>query len=147
MSSTPPILVAEDEETDIMLLQMAWKRAGLSNPLVITHDGQEMIDYLNGEPPFSDRAQHPMPVLLLLDLKMPRMNGFDVLAWLAKRPVFKNLPTVVLSSSCYPADIQNAKKMGAREYFVKPPNFHDLIKVLQDVSKKFLSASDPVPVT
>ena len=145
MSTVLPVLVAEDEETDVMLLRVAWERALVPNPLVVAHDGQEMIDYLSGKPPFADRISHPLPVLLLVDLKMPRMTGFDVLAWLARQPTFKDLPAVVLSSSSYPADIENAKRMGARDYFVKPPNFHQLIKLIQDLSIKFLTNSKSTP--
>src|SRR5947207_9652434 len=95
------ILVADDDENDIFFLRRAIARAGLSNPLFITNDGQEAIDYLEGRPPFDNRVLYPLPVLFLLDLKMPRVNGFDVLLWLATRPVLKEIPVVVLSSSCH----------------------------------------------
>ena len=86
MTARAPILSAEDELTDQLILQAAFKKTGLPNPLVFLQDGQEAVDYLAGRPPYADRGAHPLPGLLLLDLKMPRMDGFDVLTWLAGQP-------------------------------------------------------------
>lgn len=132
------ILAAEDEETDGLLLRLALKKSGLPNPLVIARDGQEAVDYLSGAPPYQDRVVHPAPALLLLDLKMPRMNGFDVLAWLAERPEYQYLPVVVLSSSTNEADMDEARLLGARECLVKPNNFRELPKLLQDVAARWI---------
>src|SRR6185436_11022245 len=96
-----PVLVAEDEETDAMLLRWAFEKAGVAQPLVVARDGKEAVDYLEGEGDCADRVRHPFPCLLILDLKMPRMDGFDVLAWLGERPRFNHLPPIVLSSSAY----------------------------------------------
>jgi CheY-like chemotaxis protein len=99
MNPTPhPILAAEDEESDRLILELVFEKAQLPHPLVIVGDGQEAVDYLSGRGRFADRLAHPLPGLLILDLKMPRMNGFDVLDWLATQPKFKELPTVVLSA-------------------------------------------------
>src|SRR6476661_6902504 len=94
-----PILAAEDEESDRIILELGFQRAKLPHPLVIVRDGQEAVDYLGGKGPYADRSAHPLPALLVLDLKMPRMNGFDVLTWLGERPQFKEIPAVMLSSS------------------------------------------------
>ncbi len=134
------VLAAEDEESDAFFLRRAFERAGLTNPLVIVHDGQEAVDYLAGQGAYADRAVHPMPALLLLDLKMPRMNGIEVLTWKGQRPEFKNLPAVVLSSSPDQSDIRRAKDAGAQEYFVKPHSLHDLIGVVEALSARWLSA-------
>jgi CheY-like chemotaxis protein len=133
-----PVLVAEDEETDGFILRLGFERAGLPNPLLVVRDGQEALDYLIGNAPYADRSIHPLPALLLLDLKMPRMNGFEVLAWLATRPDFKDLPAVVLSSSSDDSDIQKARQMGARDYFVKPHSLSDLVKILQRLHTRWL---------
>jgi CheY-like chemotaxis protein len=77
-----PVLVAEDEESDAVILRLAFQKAHVPHPLVIVHDGQEAVDYLLGKGHYADRILHPIPALILLDLKMPRMSGFDVLAWL-----------------------------------------------------------------
>ena len=95
---SPPVLVAEDEQSDAHILRLAFQRAGIPRSLVVVTDGQEAIDYLCGNPPYTDRSAHPLPGLLLVDLKMPRMTGFDVLAWLASRPDFQHLPAIVFSS-------------------------------------------------
>ena len=135
------ILVAEDEETDVFFLRHALSRAGLPHELVVAQDGQEAIDYLSGQAPYTDRARHPLPALLLLDLKMPRMTGFDVLAWLRRRPEFKQLPAVVLTSSPDEADRRRAEQLGAAQYLVKPQNVQDLLKLVQDLQAKWLAAS------
>ena len=134
-----PILAAEDEESDRMILELVYQKANLSHPLIIVHDGQEAVDYLSGKGRYGDRAAHPLPGLIVLDLKMPRMNGFDVLAWLAGQPEFKNLPTVILSSSSYEADIQKARQLGARDYFVKPHSFEELIGIVQKIEARCLT--------
>ena len=138
MASYPPILAAEDEETDALLLEIALSATGLRNPLVLVRDGQIVLDYLCGKPPYQDRLLHPLPGLLLLDLKMPRMNGFDVMAWLLQRPEFQQLPVVVLSSSTNESDMRKATELGARDYLVKPNNFRDLTKMLQHVAARWL---------
>src|SRR6266404_160025 len=93
------ILVAEDDADDVFLLRRATRKAGLSHRVFDVVDGTMVISYLGGEPPFDNRLDYPFPDLLLLDLKMPKMNGFDVLAWLKGRPDMGSLPVVVLSSS------------------------------------------------
>ena len=139
MPAYVPILAAEDEETDAVLLKMALRHAGVPNPFVLTHDGQAAVDYLGGAEPYGDRSAHPLPGLLLLDLKMPRMSGFDVLEWLSRRPELEYLPVVVLSSSSDARDLEKAKEMGAREYLVKPHDFHRLVQMVQDVAARWLA--------
>lgn len=142
MSATlPPILAAEDEETDRFILQRAFDKAKMPHPLATVRDGKECVDYLSGVGPYADRTLHPMPALLMLDLKMPRMGGFDVLMWLATRPEFENLPVVVLSSSSADSDIEQARRLGARDYFVKPHAPSDLVKTLQSLQSRWLLAA------
>lgn len=123
-----------------MLLRLAFRRAEIPFPLVIVHDGQAAVDYLTGLAPYGNRAAHPMPALVLLDLKMPRLNGFDVLAWWVTRPELRNVPVVILSSSSHPSDMAKARQMGAREYLVKPHGFAQLTKLLQDLCGRWLPA-------
>jgi CheY-like chemotaxis protein len=127
------VLAADDEESDALLLQLAFGKVASPNKLVVVRDGQEIIEYLNGYPPYADRDLYPLPSLLLLDLKMPRMTGFDVLAWLGEHPQFKELPAVVLSSSSHESGIEKARQLGACDYHIKPhgmPQFVQLIKRL-----------------
>ena len=142
-----PILAAEDEETDRFILNLAFERAQLPGPLVTVNDGGECVDYLSGVGQFANRALHPLPALLLLDLKMPRMHGFEVLEWLVTRPEFKDLPAIALSSSSDESDIQKARQLGARDYFVKPQSLDDLVKILHRVHERWMpkekNANDP----
>jgi CheY-like chemotaxis protein len=140
VNSLRPVLAAEDDEGDAMLLRLAFKRACIPHSLIVVHDGQEAIDYLNGHPPYEDRVIYPPPALLLLDLKMPRLNGFDVLTWWAEHPELRDLPVVVLSSSSHETDIDRARKMGAREYIVKPHGFAQLTKLMEELCQRWLSA-------
>jgi CheY-like chemotaxis protein len=121
-NSSRPVLAAEDDEGDAVLLRLAFKRAEIPQPLIVVHDGQETIDYLSGNPPYADRSVYPQPALLLLDLKMPRLNGFDVLAWWAARPEWRDLPVVVLSSSSHETDIDRASISSNRMAFPNSPN-------------------------
>jgi CheY-like chemotaxis protein len=134
------ILLAEDEETDAIMFRFALNTGGLTFPLFVARDGQEVVEYLSGSGQYSDRGRHPLPSLLVLDLKMPRMTGFDVLAWLKSRPDL-DIPAVVLSSSSYPEDIEKAKNLGAREYFIKPHSLVELTKLLQTATSRWLSQS------
>jgi CheY-like chemotaxis protein len=143
-----PILAAEDMEDDRFILKLAFEAAKIPHELVTVRDGQECVEYLSGAGVFANRACYPLPALLLLDLKMPRMHGFEVLAWLATKPEFKDLPTVVLSSSSDESDMRRSRQLGAREYFIKPNALEDLVKILQSLESKWLSgASATQPAT
>jgi CheY-like chemotaxis protein len=134
----PPILVAEDEESDVVLLQVAMKESQVPNALFVVRDGQQIVDYLLGSAPFEDRATFPLPGLLLLDLKMPRMTGLDVLRWLAAHPHFRWLPAVMLSSSAQATDLEQARELGAREYIVKPTSFTELAGCLRGLAERWV---------
>src|SRR5215831_9692525 len=99
------ILLAEDDKNDIFLMRRAFENAGFLNPLVVVNNGEEAVQYLQGEGQYAQRDRFPLPGLLLLDLKMPLMDGFDVLAWLRAHPQFNSLPVVVLTSSKLDSDI------------------------------------------
>jgi DNA-binding response OmpR family regulator len=128
-----PILAAEDDEGDAVLLRLAFKRAQIHQRLIVVQDGQEAIDYLSGTPPYDDRVNYPLPSMLLLDLKMPRLNGFDVLAWWKTNDELRDLPVIVLSSSAHKMDIDKARKMGACDYIVKPHGFTQLTKIMKEL--------------
>jgi CheY-like chemotaxis protein len=136
-----PILAAEDEASDRMILEIAFQRAKLPCPLVLVRDGHEAVEYLSGKGSYADRAAHPLPVLVVLDLKMPGMNGFDVLSWLAEQPDLKGIPAVVLSSSADELDRNKARQLGARAYFVKPHSLGELTKIAHQMQARWLSAA------
>lgn len=127
------ILAAEDEDADLFLLKRALKEACGTLPIYSVTDGGEVIAYLSGIGAYADRKIFPLPDLLLLDLKLPRKSGFEILEWLKSHPHFRRLPAVVLTSSELPADIDGAYARGASGYFVKntdPEKFYDQIRVI-----------------
>jgi CheY-like chemotaxis protein len=133
MTTACTILLAEDSDTDALLMQRAFMKSGLTNPLARVHDGVEAIDYLAGNGVFADREKYPFPVLLLLDLKMPRRDGFEVLQWIRSQPVIKRLPVCVLTASDQKWDVEHAYEMGANSYLQKPTEFLDLVQLLKTV--------------
>src|SRR5437868_1652779 len=102
------ILLVDDDPNDVMLIQRAFQKAGLRNNLKVARDGEEAVQYLTGEGSFADRQKSPMPFLVLLDLKMPGMDGFDVLSWIRREPELKRLLVVVLTSSNLQSDVDRA---------------------------------------
>ncbi len=140
MSKNAVILLAEDEESDALLLQRAFQRAGISAGIFRVRDGQEAVEYLQGAPPYADRAAFPLPVLVLLDVKMPRLNGFDLLTWIRGQQPFQHLPCVMLSSSNNEVDREMARHLGASEYLVKPHAFEDLLNTVRGLNKRWLHA-------
>jgi CheY-like chemotaxis protein len=125
------ILHVEDDPNDTLLFEHACRKAGVVFDLQAVSDGDQAIAYLRGSNGFSDRMKHPIPKLILLDLKMPRVSGFDVLAWLRSDELFKQLPVVVLTSSNHDADVKRAYDLGARSYLVKPVGFEALVELVK----------------
>jgi len=131
MSETDIILLVEDDANDVLLIQRAFQKAGLKNNLKVVRDGEQAIRYLGGQEPYCDRHKHPLPFLILLDLKMPGMNGFDVLEWARRDPAMKRLLIVVLTSSNVQADVDHAYELGANSYLVKPVEFEEMVHMIQ----------------
>lgn len=125
------ILLVEDNPKDVLLMQRAFRKANLANPLQVVEDGEAAIHYLSGEELYSDRNRYPLPVLILLDLKLPRKSGAEVLAWLREQPKLKRLPVVVLTSSKEYADINKVYDLGANAYMVKPVAFDSLVEIVK----------------
>jgi CheY-like chemotaxis protein len=127
------ILLVEDSEDDILLIQRAFRQANIVNPLQVVRDGAEAIAYLRGHGPYNNRAEYPLPELLLLDLKMPGIDGFDVLRWLREQRGFGSMRIVVLSSSERIRDVNLAYQLGANSFLVKPVDFKDLVELTQAI--------------
>jgi CheY-like chemotaxis protein len=135
-----PILHVEDEEFDVLFLKRAFLRAGLSNPIEVARDGQEAIDYLSGAGEFSDRRRFPLPCLIILDLKMPRRNGMDVLQWLRGESGLPCITVIVFSSSGHEGDVEQAYRLGANSFVVKPaemPEREDFARAVKDYWLRF----------
>jgi CheY-like chemotaxis protein len=127
------VLVVEDNPNDVLLIRRAFQKLKLDLHINVVQNGEEAMAYLAGNGPYSDRQRFPFPALVLLDLKLPRRSGFDVLAWVRQQPTLKRLLIVVLTSSREQTDIDRAFETGANSYVVKvadPRNMADLVNTL-----------------
>ncbi len=114
------VLLAEDDENDVFFILRAFREAGMTYPVHHAPDGQEAIDYLRGAGQFANRDRHPFPVLLILDLKMPRKSGMHVLGWIRAQPLISALPVIILSSSANRFDIEKAYQLWVNAFLTKP---------------------------
>jgi len=124
MSDT--ILLVEDEKNDVFFLKYAFKEVGILNPLQVAEDGKAAMDYLSGNGEHADRELFPLPCLVLLDLKLPRVMGLEVLKWIREQPELKRLIVIILTSSRLEPDIETAYQLGANAYLVKPSSPFEL---------------------
>ena len=124
---TKTILIAEDNEDDVFLLQEAFRKAGVASHLHVVTDGAEALSYLKNEGVYSDASKFPFPDLLLLDLNMPRVNGFEVLEWLRQQPTLGRLMVHVLTASCREEDVKRAYDLRANSFVVKPSRVDELV--------------------
>lgn len=120
MNRPSVFLLVEDNEDDVFFMERAFKDAALKNPLRVVTNGEEAIDYLSGTGEFSNREQYPLPDIVFLDLKMPGIDGFEVLAWIRQQEKFA-VPVVLLTSSAQEVDYRRARELGADCYLLKPP--------------------------
>jgi CheY-like chemotaxis protein len=120
MNTQSIFLLVEDNEDDVFFMQRAFQQAGVHNPLHVVRNGEEAIEYLSGQNDYSDRERYPLPDLIFLDLKMPGVNGFEVLKWMREQSL--KLPVAVLTSSPEEIDRQLAFDLGAECYLLKPPS-------------------------
>jgi CheY-like chemotaxis protein len=131
------VLYVEDDESDALFMQMAFAGAGLESALQVVTDGQRALDYLSGTGPYADRAKNPLPSLILLDLNLPRLPGFEVLKWMRNHPDFAQTPVVIFSSSMMEEDRVKARELGASEFVAKPSSGMEFGGVLQGLRKKW----------
>jgi CheY-like chemotaxis protein len=136
--SSRTILYAEDNENDVMLVKMAISKVAPETNLQTVVDGEEAVAYLKGHGRFSDRAEFPVPHLVLLDLKMPRMNGFEVIQWMRTDNVSRRLPIVVFTASLESKDWERCYQLGANSFLVKPTDIEELVNLLHTTTKYWL---------
>lgn len=132
------ILLVEDDPNDVFLIQRAFRRINLANPIQVVQDGEAAVLYLSGQDPYVDRDRYPFPILVLLDLKLPRRSGLEVLEWLRQQPKLKRLPVVVLTSSRENSDLNRAYDLGANSYLVKPVAFDGLLEMVRSLNQYWL---------
>ena len=137
--------MADDSEADLFFVQRALEQSGVGDFFKGVEDGQEAIEYLQCKGRFDDREKYPFPNVLLLDIKMPRLGGFDVLKWLQAHPECKVIPTIVFSSSKHEQDVHQAYVLGANAYIEKPTSTTDLVEVIQTMYKFWSCCETPVP--
>ncbi len=135
MLRSSTVLIAEDSSDDVLLLRRAFKQLEWDGPIEVVSNGEEVIRYLTGSDRYQDRTRYPLPFLVLLDLKMPCKDGFEVLAWLRAQPQFKSLPVLVLTSSTHSKEIARAYELGATSYMVKPGAFEHMVETIDAVLK------------
>ena len=141
-TSDNTILLVEDDPNDVLLMQRAFRKVNLTHPLHVARDGQEAIEYLSHQGKFADVTRYPAPTLMLLDLKMPRKNGFETLEWLRQQPILKRTVVIVLTSSSERADINRAYDLGANSYLVKPGDFQTLVSLVNSLANYWLTTNE-----
>lgn len=134
MNTEHTILLVEDNPKDVFLVERAFRKAQIDTPFQVVMDGDAAVQYLAGEPPYSDRTTHPLPAVVLLDLKLPRRSGAEVLTWIRQQPQISRLPVVVLTSSREYVDINRIYDLGANAYIVKPIEFDELVNILRTLN-------------
>lgn len=131
------ILLVDDNPDDVLLIRRTFDRAGLKHPIHTVPRGEDAIAYLKGEQPYDDRLDYPLPDLVLLDIKMPGMDGFDVLRWIRRRWEFAHLCVVMLTSSDQIRDVNQAYQLGANSFLVKPLDFVNATELADSLDRMF----------
>ena len=140
--SQPTVLYVEDSADDFVLLKLASRKCGTPFSLQRARDGDEAIAYLSGTGVYADRDEHPFPDLVLLDLKMPGLDGFEVLQWIRANPDTKSVPVVVLAGSAFRADVRRALELGANSYATKPATFNELEVLVDQIADVWLAPEE-----
>lgn len=135
----PTVLHVEDDRNDRLLLATTFRNTRIAVNLQAAEDGEKTVDYLTGNGVYADREHYPFPKLVVLDLKLPRKSGFEILSWIRSQDKLKNLPVVVLSSSEHETDMQEALHRGASGYYSKPVSVVPLKELIMEISSKWLS--------
>jgi CheY-like chemotaxis protein len=132
------VLYVEDEESDALFMKLAFEGKGLAGMLQVAPDGRAAIDYLSGTGAYNDRQKYPAPELVLLDLNLPRVSGFQLLEWIRNNPGYTQTPVVVFSSSTREDDQVRAKEMGADAFVAKPSSGFKFGEVVEGLQRKWL---------
>ncbi|RUR86559.1 response regulator [Chlorogloeopsis fritschii PCC 9212] len=127
------ILLAEDSTSDLMLVERALSRLDSPVALYVVRNGEEAIAYLQGEREYANRQRYPFPDLVMTNMKMPRITGMELLAWIRQQPELQPLPVVVMSSSNDPDEFERATELHVNSYFVKPLRLEDLVETVRSI--------------
>jgi CheY-like chemotaxis protein len=140
------ILLVEDETTDATLVQRAFAKAKVMNPIVHLKNGDEALAYLAGVGKYSDRIKHQVPALILLDLKMPGMTGLQLLQWMRTNREVRRIPVVVLTTDEAPSTINAAYDLGANSYLVKPGDPEEVMRLVETVQRYWMELNQQPPL-
>jgi CheY-like chemotaxis protein len=132
------ILLVEDNSDDVMLVHAALKRVKMDHTLMIVADGQQAMAYLQGDGLYADRGKFPFPSLMLLDLLLPKIDGFQVLQWIRAHPQLRRLPVTVFTGSQHPGHLARAYEMGANSFVLKPFSFADFCETVNHIADFWL---------
>ena len=143
MAKDDVVVPVEDDENDVLLLKRAFKKLQFEYPMYRVRDGEEGIAYLSGQGQFANRDEFPYPSVILMDLKMPKKSGFEVLKWLKDHTVCKVTPVINFSSSAQEDDVRRAYELGAGGYFLKPHDFTELLELLTLFRQYWCKAQKP----
>ena len=133
-----PLLLVEDNEDDAFLMKRSLKAAGIPQAIHVAADGQQAIDYLAGQGQYADREAYPLPSVVFLDLKLPFKSGHEVLAWVRSQRALAEIIVIVVTSSNQPSDLEEAYRLGANSYVVKPPAAQQLVEFLTAFKRYWL---------
>ena len=145
MPKNSVVMLVDDSQNDLELMRIAFKKAGIGNPIAEVHSGEQAIAYLSGEDKYADRRHFPLPRLIVTDLKMPGVDGFELLKWLREQPAFEPVPKIVLTASALEEDEKRARELGCAAYFTKPSQFAGLVNLVSEMNAGWISQHCPVP--
>jgi len=146
MNINNAILLVEDDDDDVFLFQRTLKTAGINNPVNVVTDGRAAIDYLTAAAHDEDPERYPLPFIIFLDLKMPNVDGFEVLSWIRSQPSLSSTVVVVLTGSNQPQDHRRAYALGARSYLVKPAKAEEIRQFIESMGNRWPQNQGASPV-
>lgn len=138
MPDTGLILLVEDQPDDVLLIQRAFAKAKVLNPVQVARSGEEAVAYLSGTGRYANRAEFPLPALILLDIKLPGLDGFDVLSWIRHDSLVPTTRVVMITSSSDMRDVNTAYKLGANSFLIKPVDFERFVEISQALNGYWL---------
>jgi CheY-like chemotaxis protein len=134
----PTILLVEDTPSDATLVRRAFEKTKVLNPIVWTRNGQEALAYLSGLGQYGDRNRYPLPALILLDLDLPEMTGFELLQWKRSQPNIRRIPVVILTIDNASSAVNAAYDLGANSFLVKPGNPEEIMRIVKTIQEYWL---------
>ncbi len=146
MTPSNILLHVEDDPNDVLLLQRAFRKANLPIAIQAVSDGDKAVAYLAGRDEYSDREKFPFPALVLLDLKMPRKSGLEVLAWMRSEAKLRRVVVVIFTSSKHDGDVDRAYDLGANSYLVKPVGFDRLLEIASLIHEYWFKQNERSPL-